>query len=193
MGTQTFHCHKRTGHGLVGLKEAMLYSCDTYFYSLGIELGLDRIEKYAKDFYLGKKLGLNLNRERAGLIPSRNQQKNKRYVSKGDLANMSIGQGDLLMTPIQLATFYATIANGGYVWRPYVVDHVKNAGNIVVQNRPELLHRLKHIKSENLALMRKMLLASVHDPRSTGRRAKLPYTTVAGKTGSIQVVSLEES
>ena len=63
----------------------------------------------------------------------------------------------------------------------------------MVQNRPELLHRLKHIKSENLALMRKMLLASVHDPRSTGRRAKLPYTTVAGKTGSIQVVSLKKN
>ncbi len=195
VGSQTFHCHRRAGHGHVSLKEAMLYSCDTFFYSLGIELGLDKIGKYAEDFYLGHKLGLNLNRERAGLIPSKGwkQQRYRRYVSKGDLANMSIGQGDLLMTPIQLATFYATIANGGYVWRPYLVDQVKNSGKVLVQGESKLLHKVKHIKPENLHLMRNLLLASVDDPRSTGRRAKLPYTTVAGKTGSIQVVSLKKN
>ena len=71
-GNKTFHCHNRVGHGNVDLETAMLFSCDVFFYSLGVELGIDRIEKYAKDFYLGRKLGLNLNYERAGLIPSKN-------------------------------------------------------------------------------------------------------------------------
>ena len=195
VGSQTFHCHRRIGHGHVSLQEAMLFSCDTYFYSLGIELGIDRIERYARDFYLGRKLGVNLNKERVGLIPSRteSQRKQKRYLSKGDLANISIGQGDLLLTPIQLANFYATLANGGHVFRPYLVDQVKSGDKVLVQNYPRILHKVGLISSKNLKLMRDTLFASVDDPRSTGRRSKLPYTSVAGKTGSIQVVSLKKN
>ena len=121
------------------------------------------------------------------------EKKYKHSATLGDLANISIGQGDLLLTPLQITSFYAAITNGGYVWRPYLVDHVKSSGKIILQNRPEILHRVRHVTKENLKLMKKVLFSSVDDSRSTGRKAKLAYTTVAGKTGSIQVVSLKKN
>lgn len=196
LGGRNFHCHNRYGHGPVNLEKAMLSSCDVFFYHLGIELGVDLMEKYAKDFYLGEKLGFNLNREYAGLIPSAKWKRETHgaSVTAGDLANLAIGQGALLMTPLQMASFFSTIANMGYVWRPHVVSHLTDStGKRVFQNKPELLHEVSLVKKSHFKLMKQALYQSVESNKSTGRRAKLEGVPIAGKTGSIQVVSLEKN
>ena len=196
LGSRTFHCHNRWGHGKMTLKGAMLGSCDVFFYHLGTQLGIDRIEKYAKDFYLGQKLEFGLNKEYSGLVPSAQWkwENHRASVTAGDLANLSIGQGALLMTPLQMATFFGTLANLGSVWRPYVVSHLTNAeGEVIFKNKPQLLHQVSLVKKSNFKEMRRILYESVEDPKSTGRRAKLEGVPIAGKTGSVQVVSLKRN
>lgn len=178
------------------LKAAMLRSCDVFFYHLGTQLGVDRIEKYAKDFYLGQKLGLNLNREYPGLVPSAKwkREKHKASVTAGDLANLAIGQGALLMTPLQMASFFGTLANLGSVWRPYVLSKLESVkGDLVFEAKPELLHKVQLVRKSYFKEMRQILYESVEDSKSTGRRAKIDGIPVAGKTGSVQVVSLKKN
>ncbi len=196
LGSRKFHCHNRWGHGSVNLTKAMLSSCDVFFYQLGIDLGIDRMEKYAKDFYLGEKLNFNLNKEYAGLVPSAKWKREVQggSVTAGDLANLAIGQGALLMTPLHMASFFSTIANMGYVWRPYVVDHLSDKnGNITLQNKPELLHEVAFIKKANFKLIKEALYEVVENIQGTGHKAHLPGIPIAGKTGSVQVVSLEKN
>lgn len=196
LGSRKFHCHNRWGHGSVNLTKAMLSSCDVFFYQLGIDLGIDRMEKYARDFYLGEKLDFNLNKEYAGLVPSAKWKREVQggSVTAGDLANLAIGQGALLMTPLHMASFFSTIANMGYVWRPYVVDHLSDKhGNITLQNKPELLHEVAFVKKVNFKLIKEALYEVVENVQGTGHKAHLPGIPVAGKTGSVQVVSLEKN
>jgi penicillin-binding protein 2 len=194
LGNQPFHCHKRQGHGTVNLVEALSGSCDVYFYHLGIELGMDRIAKYAKAFGLGQKLGLRLNREESGLIPT-NDWWRKRFgfpPNKGDIPSLAIGQGANLVTPLQLASLYASIANGGKVWKPYIVKRASSSvGETLFEQTPELLREVSHVKPETLQLMREFLLQVVD--HGTGRRAQVPGVTVAGKTSTAQVVSLKKT
>lgn len=196
LGRDSFHCHRRFGHGLNTLAEAMRNSCDVFFYHLGVELGVDTMAKYAKDFALGSKLGVRLNREDAGLIPS-NAWRSKHFRSPytvGDAPNLAIGQGDNLMTPIQMASLYATIANGGKVWRPIVVKRAMSPiGELIFEHRAELVHQVSLVSKQNFRKMRNMLKEVVHHPKGTGRQAFVAGRTVAGKTGSVQVVSLKKA
>ncbi len=196
VGKQPFHCHKRQGHGAVTLADALLLSCDVYFYHLGIELGIDRIAKYAKALGLGQKLGIRLNREESGLIPSTEWWR-KHFHSppmKGDIPSLAIGQGANSVTPIQLANLFATIANGGRVWRPFLVKKATNAiGETVYEHKPELINEVPLIKPETFLLMRQLLQRVVEDPGGTGRRARVEGVTVAGKTSTAQVVSLKKT
>ncbi len=196
LGRQPFHCHKREGHGTITLAQALLLSCDVYFYHLGIELGMDRMAKYAKSLGLGQKLGVRLNREEAGLIPTTDWwRKHFHYPpNKGDMPSLAIGQGANIVTPIQLANLYAAIANGGKLWRPFIVKKATNAtGETVLEQKPELIREVSFIKPETLQMIRQMLLQVVEDPRGTGKRARVPGVSVAGKTSTAQVVSLKKT
>ena len=108
IGKDTFHCHKRSGHGLANLKEAVSQSCDVFFYNLGLELGIDKIAKYAQAFGLGSKLDFNVNYEDSGLIPTQDWKKRKFKTgwNIGDVAPISIGQGANLLTPLQIASYF---------------------------------------------------------------------------------------
>ncbi len=187
MGKDVFHCYLRTGHGRMNLRQALYRSCDVFFYNMGIELGVDRIGKYAKALGLGEKLGVSLNKEDPGNIPT-----NARTL--GDTPPISIGQGANLLTPMQIASLYAIIANGGKIWRPYLVSKVTNfMGETILEQKPELLSEVKLIKPEHFALMRDILRGVVMEPGGTGRNAQVPGVTIAGKTGSVQVVSLKKN
>ena len=121
LGRDTFHCHKRQGHGHVDLLEAMKHSCDVFFYEIGMALGADKIAKYAKDFGLGEKLGLDLNYEDPGVVPTtwwKKKTTNRGWLP-GDIPNLAIGQSANLTTPLQLASLFSSIANGGKVWRRF--------------------------------------------------------------------------
>ncbi|MFW7379696.1 MAG: penicillin-binding protein 2 [Oligoflexus sp.] len=197
LGDRIFHCHDRGGHGKVSLRKAMVQSCDVYFYHVGVELGVDRIARYAKEFGLGSRLGVRLNMERPGLVPTSawKQLVHRFPWTAGDTPNISIGQGYNLLTPMQMATFYAAMANGGNVWRPYYVKKVTNhVGETVVQQDPELLRSASTlIKPQTFQFMQDVLMDVVHDPKGTGRRSMVSYATVAGKTGSAQVVALKKN
>jgi penicillin-binding protein 2 len=196
LGNRRFYCHERHGHGTVNLQLAMMKSCDVYFYQVGVELGVDRIAKYARALGLGQSLDIKLNMERPGLIPTSAWKMlvHRFPWAAGDTPNISIGQGYDLITPVQMANLYAVIANGGKVFRPYVVNRVTNhVGETVYEHQPEVIRKVAEIKPETFQIMRNVLMSVVMDPKGTGKNANVPGTTVAGKTGSVQVVSLKKN
>ena len=196
LGKETFYCHNRGGHGKVDLRKAMMNSCDTYFYHIGVELGVDKIAKYAHSLGLGKRLGVSLNMERPGLVPTSEWKKlvHKQKWTAGDTPNISIGQGYNLLTPMQMANLYSTIANNGKTWKPRIVKRITNhIGETIMEDAPALIEREKIISDENLELMRNILKDVVMDPKGTGKKAAVAGHTVAGKTGSVQVVSLKKN
>jgi penicillin-binding protein 2 len=196
VGNQTFHCWEHSGHGTVNLKRALMKSCDVFFYNLGMELGVDRIAKWAHELGLGQKTGLLLNFEQAGLIPTSAWKKLTFRMpwSTGETPSISIGQGADQLTPIQMANLYATIGNGGKIWRPYVVRRVINPmGETMMMQEPELVRSIDKIKPSTFAAVKEGLMAVVMEKEGTGKGAAVEGHTVAGKSGSAQVVSLSKN
>jgi len=189
LGNRSFRCWKNSGHGWVDMKKAIVQSCDCYFYSLGLSVGIGNISKYAKMFGLGEKTGIGYENEKSGLVPS-SSWKNKKYGKpwqKGETLNTSIGQGFLLTTPIQIAAAYCGIANGKNIPVPRIVLEIKENGQ-KKSFKKEIGHRL-NLSAKNLSYIRDALVASVNDPEGTGRMAIVEDVIVAGKTGTAQVVS----
>jgi penicillin-binding protein 2 len=178
-----FHCWKKGGHGTLDLEGALAHSCDVYFYALGQRLGIDRIAKYARLYQLGTKTGIALEGERSGLVPDEawSQAVRKHPWYAGETISVSIGQGALLTTPIQVATMIAAVANGGRLVTPYLV-----AGQ-PLPGRPIALP--KAVLDDVLPPIRRGLFRVVNEPGGTAYSARLPNVHVAGKTGTTQVVS----
>jgi len=196
LGDQTFQCWESKGHGHVNLKRALLRSCDVFFYHVGVELGVDKIANYAKKLGLGKELGVNLNLERPGLVPTSAWKKLTHRIAwqPGDTPNIAIGQGYNLLTPMQMVNLYATIANGGKVWRPYLVKRITNhIGETIFFQEPQMLFQTEGINPATYSLMGSLLKNVVMDPEGTGKNAAVGDITIAGKTGSAQVVSLKKN
>jgi penicillin-binding protein 2 len=172
--SRTFRCWRRSGHGNVNLIGALQNSCDVYFYQVGMKLGIDRLLKWAEKFGLGAPTGIDLPGEAAGNAAGPEWKKNrfKENWYQGDTVNYSIGQGFLLLTPLQIARFYAAIANGGHLVTPHVVS---------MNFRPPID---MEILPDKLAVVQKGLDYVVS--RGTGARAGRFGITVAGKTGTAQ-------
>ena len=196
IGSQVFHCHERHGHGTVNLRRALMKSCDVYFYNLGIELGVDRIAKYAAELGLGQKLGVQLNFEMPGLMPTSAWKKLTLRMpwTTGETPSIAIGQGYVQMTQMQIANLYATLGNEGEIWRPYLVKRIINHfGETLMVKDPQLIKRVTKISRDSFRIVNEGLKAVVMDPEGTGKNAAVEGYTVAGKTGSVQVVSLNKN
>ncbi len=195
-GNRTYRCWKHSGHGAVDLNRALSESCDVYFYQVGQRLGVDRLAKYARMFGLGRKTGVEMEHEKSGLIPT-SAWKKKRFGKvwqEGETLSIAIGQGFDLVTPLQLAFMTATVANGGTLYKPGLVEQVRDPdGKVIEQFEPEIVDRLTG-QGRNLQLVRKGLIEAVNGRHGTGRRARLKDLgiTVAGKTGTAQVVRLKQ-
>ena len=128
VGNHVFHCWRKRGHGAMNLYRAMVHSCDIYFYEVGRRLGIERIHEWSKRFGLGAPTGLDLDKEMPGLAPSIAWKKARYHQPwhEGDTISVSIGQGYNLTTPIQMARVVAAIANGGIVYKPYLVEKVES-------------------------------------------------------------------
>ncbi len=185
-------CWQKHGHGSVNVIEAIAYSCDVFFYNVGLKLGVDTISEYAKKVGLGTYTGIDLPFEVPGLIPSR-EWKAKMYANKpiweqrwypGDTVNLSIGQGSCVTTPLQNAVLMATIINGGYKVHPHI-----NA-NYTIPTNFERIYSENTIKTV-IQGMRLCVEPVGNKPAGTGKLAKVDGITVVGKTGTAQVVSLE--
>ncbi|NLX17824.1 MAG: penicillin-binding protein 2 [Desulfobulbus sp.] len=196
-GNRTYRCWKRGGHGSVSLRRALAESCDVYFYTVGLKLGVDRLAKYARMFGLGDKTGIEMEHEKPGIVPS-SDWKRKRYNVKwheGETLSVSIGQGYNLTTPLQVAQMTAVIANGGTLYKPAVVEKVINAdGQVVNSFQPEVIARIPG-QGRNLKRVREGMIDAVNSRRGTGREAQVDPQhgiIVGGKTGTAQVVRLAQ-
>jgi penicillin-binding protein 2 len=195
LGRRTYRCWKKEGHGTMALHDALVQSCDVYFYTAGLKLGIDRLAFFARGFNLGRRTGIPLPNEQPGLVPTA-AWKEARFGEvwgAGETVSASIGQGFNLTTPLQLAVAYAAIANGGRVVRPRLVLSMQDRdGNARPAPAPEIRSTVP-VSEKNLALVREALIGVVEEPRGTGGRSRVPGMRVAGKTGTAQVVHLKHT
>ena len=192
LGNHTFGCHSRFGHGPVDLKKSLKVSCDVYYYEVGRLLGVDKLAEWARRYFgLGRRLGVDLRAEQPGLMPDRKwklETKKQRWTP-GDTLPVSIGQGSVLCTPLQVAQFTAVLANGGTLYRPHLVKELIDVdGQVVKEFEPEMISRLAASPAQ-IEAVRAGLEAVVGETGGSGRRAALPGIRVSGKTGTSQVVS----
>ncbi|MHB8667782.1 MAG: penicillin-binding protein 2 [Burkholderiales bacterium] len=195
-GGHRFHDDKPGGHGVVDMYKALVVSCDTYFYMLANDLGIDNIARFIGQFGFGAKTGIDLDGESAGVLPS--PQWKRKHFSKpeqqkwyaGETISIGIGQGYNAYTPLQMAQAIATLADNGVMYRPHLVDYIENSGSGErTRIEPKLVRTIK-LKPEDLEFV-KRALAGVNI-EGTGARAfaGAEYTS-AGKTGTAQVVALK--
>jgi penicillin-binding protein 2 len=189
---QPFVCWTQWGHGTIGIEEAIAQSCDIFFYHVGggfedfSGLGMDRLRAYARAFGLGEPTGIALAGESAGLVPDdvwKRVNYGESWVT-GDTYNAVIGQGFILVTPLQLLNATVAVANGGTLYRPQVVRQILDTeGNVVQGFVPEII-RTVPVSAENLAIVREGMRAAV--TRGTAHRVNLAEIAVAGKTGTAE-------
>ena len=185
---------KKGGHGSVDMFKSIVVSCDTYYYGLATDLGIDRISSYLPHFGFGKKTGIDLEGETSGLLPSQ-EWKKRRYGQKwyvGDTVSVGIGQGYNLVTPMQLALATATLANNGIGYKPHLVREVRSAH--IDENHTTISEPLFDLEIEpaHLDLVKRAMVA-VTQPGGTAVQAAAgaPYH-IAGKTGTAQVVGIKQ-
>lgn len=193
-GDRVYRCWKRLGHGSTDLVNAIAQSCDVYFYEVGEKLGVDRLAFYARACGLGRPTGVELDGEAAGLIPTAEWKRKKlgRNWLSGETLSLAIGQSYNLVTPIQMAMLIASVANGGTIYKPYILGKIETADGVSVkETRPVVTGRLPAGK-KTLALIQKGLWGTVNTRTGTGKVAAIEGVTVAGKSGTAQVISTEE-
>ena len=195
LGKRNYRCWKKRGHGDMNLHDALVQSCDVYFYTLGHRLGINNLAKYATKLGLGELTGIALKGEKSGLVPSK--QWKKKFKNEpwypGETISASIGQGYNLVTPLQSARMISTIASGGLLVRPYLVKRIEDYdGRLIQEFFPEVIKKIK-IEPEVLRNIKEGLRGVVHEAHGTGRRARLKNVIVAGKTGTAQVVAMKDS
>ena len=185
---------KKGGHGQVDLHRALVESCDVYFYRMGQKIGIDNIAKYGKRLGLGSETGLQLGDEKPGLIPNEAWKLRRRNApwEEGETLSVAVGQSFTLVTPIQVARFMSALFNGGVLFRPQATKWVgRRNKETVFEFKPDVAGHWG-LKKENMELVKKALIDVVNGPYGTGRRARLQKITVAGKTGTAQVIALPE-
>jgi len=184
---------KEGGHGKVDMFKSIVVSCDTYYYGLATELGIDRIHSYLSKFGFGKKTGVDMNGEASGLLPSAEwkMKRHKQIWYPGDTVSVGIGQGYNLVTPLQLASATATLANDGVAYRPHFVKQIQRSSGNTPEVKPEPTLDL-HIEPQNIDLVKRAMEA-VTKPGGTAVRASAgaPYR-IAGKTGTAQVIGMKQ-
>jgi penicillin-binding protein 2 len=189
-GNRDFKCWKKGGHGTISLRRAIAESCDVYFYQTGLRVGVDRLAGYAKSLGYGGKTGIMLEHEKGGLVPT-SAWKLATYKDKwheGETLSISIGQGFDLVTPLQVNRMMAAVANGGTLYQPQLVERIIRPGGEVAQAFTPVVQGKFKGSAGSLALVRDGLVAVVNSPGGTAGRVKIPGITVAGKTGTAQVV-----
>jgi penicillin-binding protein 2 len=187
-----FQCHLKTGHGSVDLREAIAKSCNTYFYTLGNMLGVDRIHKWAVNLGLHGKSGIDLPNEQDSLVPSsewKKQRTGERWYP-GETISVAIGQGQNAVTPMGLAVMMATVANGGTRHIPRLVRAVDTGEGWVDVPPPANPFPPVLLKPDTVQAVHDGLWMAVNGS-GTASRARVAGRDVSGKTGTAQVISLQ--
>jgi penicillin-binding protein 2 len=177
-----FRCWKKEGHGTVDVHQALAHSCDVFFYHLGQKLGIERIAKYARLFGLGSLTGIDIQGEKRGLVPDPAWSLKYRKIPwyPGETISVSIGQGPVLLTPLQMAMMTSIVANGGKKVVPHLI---KDDAEMPEPARVPL-------DPKALDAVRRGLWAVVNEPGGTAyNSARVAGMDIAGKTGSVQVIA----
>lgn len=184
-GEDRFHCWKRGGHGTVDLVDALAESCDTYFYKMATDVGIDKIAEYARKLGLGQKLDFDLPEERPGLMPTREWKMGQfgEGWQPGETIVASIGQGYILATPLQLAVMTARLVNGGYAVKPWVAGYVGD------RPKAEPVWPKMDISDSHLELIIRGMDRVVGHPKGTAVASQIQQAgfEMGGKTGTAQV------
>lgn len=191
-GNRTYRCWKHSGHGPVNLKKAITESCDVYFYQVGQRVRVDSLAEYAQKLGLGKKTGVEMEHEKSGLTPTKKWKEKYRNGKwqEGETLSVAIGQGFNLVTPLQMCLLTATLANGGRVYRPQLVETVVDPeGNVVESFKPELISEVKG-RDRYFRLIREGMVEVVQGKRGTARSVRIEGLRIGGKTGTAQVVKI---
>jgi len=183
---QVFACWKETGHGSLSMVDAIAHSCNVYFYTLGKDLGIERFNKYMQKLGVGEKTGIDLPAEAMGIIPSAQwkEREVKEIWFPGDSINLSIGQGYLLLTPLQVQNVITAIAADGEIYKLHLVKKIISAdGNTVKEIKPEIYRKL-NISPDTFKIVKEGLRQTIL--KGTGWRANIKELAVAGKTGTAE-------
>jgi penicillin-binding protein 2 len=187
-GNRFFRCWNPAGHGKLDAPHALEQSCDVYFYQLGLKLGVDGISKYLGLCGFGTPTEVDLPNESPGLNPN-SEYYDKRYGrnkwTRALAMNNSIGQGEILCTPLQLAQFYCGIANDGVVYQPHIVGEASTTSGETITMTPKVAFRLPFSK-ETLTVIKEGLRLVVQGEKGTARRLRRKDFEVGGKTGTSQ-------
>jgi penicillin-binding protein 2 len=176
-----FRCWKAAGHGDVDLYKAIVESCDVYFYEIAKQFQIDKLARYAFGLGLGRKTGIRLEGEAAGIVPTeawKLQTRHKRWFT-GETLNTVIGQGYVSATPIQMASMMAAVVNGGKLYQPYLLADAEQKGRV---------RSTINISPEHIKIIREALMGVVNDESGTGKNAYSDMVSIGGKTGTTQVI-----
>jgi penicillin-binding protein 2 len=188
LGGNRFRCWNPYGHGGVNLSYAITQSCDIYFYNLAWKLGINKLARYARMFGLGEMTGVDLPNERRGLIPTTDYF-DSRYGrdnwKAGTVVNLGIGQGEILVTPVQMVQYVSIFANRGTYYTPHFVRYVEDQAGI---HKAEFTEHRVPVRSEHMDLIRYAMWTVVNAYSGTGKKAAIKAAHAAGKTGTAENV-----
>ena len=193
-GNRRYRCWKHSGHGPVNLLKAIGESCDVYFYQVGQRVGVDGLAEYAEKLGLGKKTGVEMEYEKTGLTPTKAWKEKYRNAKwqDGETLSVAIGQGFNLVTPLQLCVMTATLANGGKLYRPQLVEQVIDPEGKITENfSPELMSEVTGL-DRYFDLIQKGMEEVVHGKHGTARAVAIEGLRIGGKTGTAQVVRVAQ-
>ncbi|HTG00187.1 MAG TPA: penicillin-binding protein 2 [Nitrospirota bacterium] len=190
-GRQTFRCWKHNGHGPISFHQALVESCDVYFYTMGERIGWDNIARYARRLGYGGLTGIPLPDEKPGNIPTTEWKKRRTGEAwyAGDTYINSIGQGFVLVSPLQAARMISAVATGGLLYPPSLLRQTYNRETGEIKTYSDDHAQKVAMDSKALAEVQQALAGVVAEPGGTGHAAATPLTTVAGKTGTAQVIA----
>lgn len=182
LGNTEFDCWKEEGHGPQDLEQGIVHSCNVYFYNTGRKLGPDIIAEYAQRFGLGKPAGIDLVGESSGLVPSPAWKRSKRNANwyEGETVNYAIGQGYLLVTPLQMTEVVSVFASGGSAPRFHLIKKIGNSEVSVPKPKPV------NVSKKTLDIIKSAMRQVVDSDTGTGQRARVEGVSVAAKTGTAQ-------
>ena len=188
IGDHTFRNWKKSGAGSLNFVQALTQSCNTWFYQVALKIGADPIIEYAHRLGLGKRTGIPIYAESDGNIPTDDymMRVHKRVIKRGDVANMAIGQGDILITPLQMAQALSVIASSGKFHQTRLVKQVQSLDNKVVAAYPDRMREEIPVSPQIDKALRRALQNVVYDGQGTAHSAKVKGVRVAGKTGTAQ-------
>lgn len=191
LGRKTFRDWKASGHGKINIHSAIVQSSDTFFYQMGLKLGIDKLSYYAKIFGLGEKTDFVLKGEVPGLVPTKKWKKRKTGEEwmGGETVISAVGQGYFLSTPLQMATVYSAFANGGTLYTPQLIEKIETKDKVIIREFSPLVKSKVDISEGTMHFIQNALIDVVESDKGTARSLRWHKLKIAGKTGTAQVIA----